>query len=378
MTTQPPEEIAYTEGAQAEPQEEVVVPAASLGELEAAAAEAGKRLMPIWDAAIKAGNVTFDMLRACRVMSFDKNLVQRALAHKYYKLLLPIFLKDNGKKILDEWWSGDYCVVRTPTDFFVVNPGDVADLVYAFEELFYDAQRLLISEDRERYCRSAYEALTYVLGAAVRHDNAQKSAATADVKATNEARKDAGETSRRQLMAARVDLVKAAKRQATTWYLVGMVGGILGLFPLGLLAYWGLVFADLTGLSRGLFLMTLASGGVGAIISVLTRVTSEKSKLKIDHEAGRILLMLFGTFRPIIGGVFGALMYLLSIGGLLPIASSGAEANEAGFLAVVAFASGFSERFAQDMLTTRVKVDDDSEETPTPEKATPPTPPRAP
>ncbi|HWN00752.1 MAG TPA: hypothetical protein VNO54_27185, partial [Streptosporangiaceae bacterium] len=59
-----------------------------------------------------------------------------------------------------------------------------------------------------------------------------------------------------------------------------------------------------------------------------------------------------GALRPIVGAVFGAVVYFAIIGGLLAVeAKTGKDASiTVAFFAVAGFAAGFSERFAADVL----------------------------
>jgi hypothetical protein len=61
--------------------------------------------------------------------------------------------------------------------------------------------------------------------------------------------------------------------------------------------------------------LTFGFGAVGAIVSVMVRITRGSSIEAKEH--GRMITMFGGAFRPIIGAVFGAMFYVLISGGLL-------------------------------------------------------------
>jgi hypothetical protein len=61
------------------------------------------------------------------------------------------------------------------------------------------------------------------------------------------------------------------------------------------------------------------------------------------------ILFLIGLFKPIIGVVFALFVFAVLRSRLLPIEI--VTTNEFYFFAALAFVSGFSERFAQDMIT---------------------------
>src|SRR5688572_26544754 len=57
------------------------------------------------------------------------------------------------------------------------------------------------------------------------------------------------------------------------------------------------------------FLVSYIAGGVGAIVSVLMRMSS--NKFRVDFEVGRTTVRRLGSFRPFIGVVFGIALYFL-------------------------------------------------------------------
>jgi hypothetical protein len=70
----------------------------------------------------------------------------------------------------------------------------------------------------------------------------------------------------------------------------------------------------------------------------------------VRHEVERWTLILVGSFRPLIGAIFGLLVYALIQSNLLPL--SVASTNELYFYGVIGFLAGFSERWAPDLLQT--------------------------
>jgi hypothetical protein len=137
---------------------------------------------------------------------------------------------------------------------------------------------------------------------------------------------------------------RSAQRQAQIEYFIGMAVGLVlllgGLFTLGVL----------TGASFGTepLLYTPLAAGLGAFVSVLARMT--RGQLLLSYESGRTIMRLLGVIRPLLGGLFGAAVYVLLAGGLLTI-DPPAGKPELFFYIGIAFISGFSERFAQDMVT---------------------------
>ena len=97
------------------------------------------------------------------------------------------------------------------------------------------------------------------------------------------------------------------------------------------------------------FFVCYALGAVGAIVSVMTRMAQKSGSGFIDYEVGRPSLRRVGSFRPIIGAVFGFVVFLALKSGLVQL-QPGAESQSAYFYATLAFLAGFSERRAMVML----------------------------
>jgi hypothetical protein len=91
------------------------------------------------------------------------------------------------------------------------------------------------------------------------------------------------------------------------------------------------------------FFICYAAGGLGAIISVLMRMSS--NSFRVDYEVGRATIRRLGSFRPFIGAVFGIAVFFL-IKSKIPNVTLPADKTTAFFfLAAVAFLSGFNERW---------------------------------
>jgi gluconate kinase len=91
-------------------------------------------------------------------------------------------------------------------------------------------------------------------------------------------------------------------------------------------------------------LLCTGAGAVGALVSVLSRMSSgDDDRFSIDFEVGRPLLRRLGLYKPFVGSVFGVATYFLLAGGLLPTTT--ASGNRLYFYGIIAFLAGFSERF---------------------------------
>lgn len=159
-----------------------------------------------------------------------------------------------------------------------------------------------------------------------------------------------------QRLSARLDAVedfmlRCAARRTQSRYLKGMLLGALlvGVFLAAALV--ALVVTDaLTWLSGELLLVAMA-GAVGAVFSVLARMTSGSLQTNLptlDHDMKKTDLRLIAALRPVVGLVFALAVYVLILGGTVPIVQA-EGATRTALLTGLAFLTGFSERLAQDV-----------------------------
>jgi hypothetical protein len=154
---------------------------------------------------------------------------------------------------------------------------------------------------------------------------------------------------------------QAANGQAQIVYFAGMATITL---VIALAATLALAIEWTTGVAA------LIAGAAGAVVSVIQRINA--GHFELDYDVGRPYAFFLGGLRPLIGGALAlAISFAFSSGILhLPISSSDPDANHRLAVVVVGFLSGFSERWAQDTLTTALpKTLSPANE---PEKTTPP------
>jgi len=141
---------------------------------------------------------------------------------------------------------------------------------------------------------------------------------------------------------------RAGVRIGLTVYTQGMVIGLLLMtFLVALvvvpLVLWGSVKWDrpLQGV-----VVSAAAGAIGAIVSVLQRMASEKSKFAVHYDLGKRTLYMLGSNRPVLGVVFGVFTYFVLASEVLgtkpPVGT-----NELYYYGSLAFVAGFSERFTR-------------------------------
>jgi hypothetical protein len=149
-------------------------------------------------------------------------------------------------------------------------------------------------------------------------------------------------------------LRECSRRTALSGYLIGLpVGLALVAFLVFVVAQSRFNVGHLA--SNSMLAICLATGAVGALLSVMARITRGEH-LHVRDDLGFGVTILAGGFRPIVGAVLGAVLYVLILGGLVPMAiPSATEKVDVGlFFAGVAFFAGFSERWAQDTIVLSV------------------------
>jgi hypothetical protein len=99
--------------------------------------------------------------------------------------------------------------------------------------------------------------------------------------------------------------------------------------------------------STRFFFACYAAGALGAIVSVLTRMRTDRFAL--DYEVGRMPAFWLGAFRPFIGAVFGLVVYFALQSELLQVQRPD-ESKAFFFFTLFAFAAGFSERLTHVIL----------------------------
>jgi hypothetical protein len=144
---------------------------------------------------------------------------------------------------------------------------------------------------------------------------------------------------------------EAGEKRARLRYVEGMLGiGVL-FVAIAALATWGLLalfgFGDLQDESVREFYAATAAGALGAVVSVLMRM-SGRGEFTIDHELGRTGVLMVGAWRPLIGTVSGIVVYFLVQTPMLPLDEASLTVP---FFVVIAFLAGFSERWTRMVLS---------------------------
>lgn len=142
--------------------------------------------------------------------------------------------------------------------------------------------------------------------------------------------------------------IKGAQRVALHAYYMGMIKGILLIGAISIIFGVSLLLlTDQVTMVISIF-GSLLVGGLGAIISVMTRMSS--GNFSLDYNAGIQQNKRLGEFRPIIGSAMGVILFFLMMSGLLPFDVPQDATTQIYYVLSIAFSAGFTERWAQGFL----------------------------
>jgi len=99
------------------------------------------------------------------------------------------------------------------------------------------------------------------------------------------------------------------------------------------------------GISIKMLGLVAFSGALGSIVSIMVRLHQFSSVQTPDPA----ILFFTGLFKPIVGTAFALFIFAALNAGLIPVAISPDKAQY--FFAALSFVAGFSERFAQDVVS---------------------------
>lgn len=140
---------------------------------------------------------------------------------------------------------------------------------------------------------------------------------------------------------------RSGEKAARITYFWGMMFGVLCdgslALALALLLWWRGWFGHGHELTMETFFICYVAGGLGAIISVLMRMGSDK--FRVDYEIGQTTIIRLGSFRPFIGAVFGIAVYFLIRSDIPRVTLPTNPGKQFFFFAIVAFLAGFNERW---------------------------------
>jgi hypothetical protein len=143
---------------------------------------------------------------------------------------------------------------------------------------------------------------------------------------------------------------RAGERIGLTVYTQGMIIGLLLMtFLVALVVAPLVLWSSVTwegNVNLHEIVLSAAAGAIGAFVSVLQRMASPKSKFAVHYDLGKRTLYMLGSYRPVLGAVFGVFTYFVLASEILGT-SKPAGTNPVYYYGALAFVAGFSERFTQ-------------------------------
>jgi len=272
-------------------------------------------------------------------------------AEQRYRRYRRWFEEEHGK-IVDSYWCTDdasgvaLTVKRRPlmfpdvvrlhwaTDWSTKDKPKLMRLLYECETLAVKVQEVLRDTSRRLAIQSLFNVISFVLAfAETPHASDDKSVA------------EISRSTRAGLKEVNTFYRHAAERSGQITYVGGMLFGMLAPLLISI-AGWILVGHNHSS-AVGIGLLCFSAGAVGALVSVMSRLSS--GKVTLDWEYGKDTLRTLGSLRPFVGAVFGLITYLALRSGVIGIDLANHD-GRSYYYVVFSFAAGFSERLAQDML----------------------------
>ncbi|SDY33771.1 hypothetical protein SAMN05421504_105209 [Amycolatopsis xylanica] len=206
---------------------------------------------------------------------------------------------------------------------------------------------LLRSRAQEIFAQTIYSVIVHLLGildlvSREREEASRDLTSQPDLEWLDQRQSQEAEAAEKDITEAKAFATSAVRNSAITFYIIGL--------PLGVALVTMLIFGLLLvrDLADGQLAVCLAAGAIGALLSVMTRITNN-GQVDVAIERTRWMTVLAGAFRPAVGAVFGAAIYVLILGGLIPFKEAVGTGTTFYFTGL-AFLAGFSERWAQDTI----------------------------
>jgi hypothetical protein len=220
------------------------------------------------------------------------------------------------------------------TDWSTREKPKLMTLLYECESLAVKVQEVLRDTSRRLAIQSLFTVISFVLGFAETERSRNERAVAA-----------VSQTTRGHLKEVEKYYRKAAARSGQIVYVGGVLLGMVPMVLLAFLAWLLIANANDFNSPAGIGLLCFSAGGVGAMVSVMSRMST--GSVRLDWEFGKDTLRTLGALRPFVGAVFGLMTFLALKSGVVDIRVGDGSTY---YYIVFAFVAGFSERFAQDML----------------------------
>jgi len=266
---------------------------------------------------------------------------------------VALTVKRRGK--LAQWALDDDAVIRLHRVTDWLEPEyRIAELLHHCDTLAIKVSQVLRGTSERIAMQWIYAVQSHLVGYLERSDHARRENG-AHRELTPSKRKELNAVIRsqaRELIQIERYYAQAAEKASRIVYFWGMmVGAVLsGLIGLGIAAILknGGWFDEPHTLATQTFIICFAAGGLGAIVSVLMRMSS--NRFGVDYEVGRATVRRLGSFRPFIGAVFGMALYFLFQSELLHTSVPDDPGTSFFFFGILAFLAGFNERWTNVLL----------------------------
>jgi hypothetical protein len=224
------------------------------------------------------------------------------------------------------------------TDWATIKVPEVAELLHHYDSLAIRASEILTPAPKRIAMERIFAEQSYLLGF-VETTNAKPS-----------------ESQLRTLLEKQHAALKhienyydrAGANAARIYYFFGMMLGMLLLAAVAVAVTVPLVlFAGVDLVEMRDYLSSYAAGAIGAVVSVMSRMrqdTTLQQGFRVDYEVGKGPLWFLGSVRPLLGAIFGTATYFALQSSLVQMSPQAPE-TAFYFFALLAFLSGFSERF---------------------------------
>jgi hypothetical protein len=231
---------------------------------------------------------------------------------------------------------------RRATDWATRSTPLIPDVLNQCETLAMKAREVLRGTSERIAIQWVFGVASHLLGFLERHEG--KASRSDIVKAAADGR--------RELLKVEEYYDRAGTKAGRIVYSQGMMLGVLAMVGVGFLSagiLWLFGAYDANSEAIQFFFACYGAGALGGIVSVMSRMASPRNTFVVDYEVGRPALRLLGSFRPLLGAIFGLALYFAVKAGLLQI-SPGDEKTSLYWYTVLSFLAGFSERFTQVIL----------------------------
>jgi hypothetical protein len=275
----------------------------------------------------------------------DFQACEGALQYVYWAKRRPsaVALTIRPRGLIASWLTGGDTVNRLHrvTDW-LVRERRIADLMHQSDTLAIKVSEVLRGASERIAMQWLYAFQSHLLGFLERTQG----------RATDRELGEFVTTRRQELLQIEAYYARAGEKAGRIIYFWGMmlgvvVDGSLALVLALILRHTGW-FAQPHTRGMETFFICYVAGGLGAIVSVLMRMSSDK--FHVDYEIGRPNIRRLGSFRPFIGAVFGIAVYFLIKSGIPRMSLPTNQGEVFFFFAIVAFLAGFNERWTNVLL----------------------------